>query len=212
MRDFVVKIRAHTAMQFAAPVVAGLPAQSEPLLNWKLKQYAEHRRDSDPKDLRNDTDPPPVVPEIPKYPDLHEEAAPRWAALSAKARANDTDLIVPAAQRARYEAAFSRFASVFPDAFYISERGRYFPDDSRTKAGCSAPAITTSWAITATIFLWSSSSSMTTEKGNWIVCGTSSTTLRIFPRAPGRSTTSTRAEKFLAKATNPAQSAPPITP
>ena len=70
---------------------------------------------------------------IPKYPDLHEEAAPRWAALSAKARANDADLIVPAAQRARYEAAFSRFASVFPDAFYISERGRYFPDDSEDK-------------------------------------------------------------------------------
>ena len=133
MRDFVVKIRAHTAMQFAAPVVVGLPPQSEPLDNWKLKLYAEHRRDSDPKDLRNDTDPPPVVPEIPKYADLHEEAAPRWAALSAKARANDTDLIVPAAQRARYEAAFARFASVFPDAFFISERGRYFPDDSQDK-------------------------------------------------------------------------------
>src|SRR5580658_9556486 len=133
MRDFVVKIRAHTAMQFAAPVVAGLPGQSEPLLNWKLKEYAEHRRDSDPNDLRNDTDPPPVVPVIPKYPKLHEEAAPRWAALSAKARADDTDLIVPAAQRARYQAAFARFASVFPDTFYVSERGRYFPDDSEDK-------------------------------------------------------------------------------
>ncbi len=133
MRDFVVKIRTHTAMQFAAPLVAGLPAQSEPLLNWKLKEFAEHRRDSDPNDLRNDTDPPPVVPEIPKYPDLHEEAAPRWAAVSAKARANDTDLIVPAAQRARYQAAFSRFASVFPDVFYVSERGRYFPDDTVDK-------------------------------------------------------------------------------
>jgi Protein of unknown function (DUF1592)/Protein of unknown function (DUF1588)/Protein of unknown function (DUF1587)/Protein of unknown function (DUF1595)/Protein of unknown function (DUF1585) len=133
MRDFVVKIRAHTAMQFAAPVVAGLPAQSEPLLNWKLKQFAEHRRDSDPNDLRNDTDPPPVVPEIPKFPPLHEEAAPRWAALSARSRANDADLIVPAAQRVRYEAAFARFASVFPDTFYVTERGRYFPDDSEDK-------------------------------------------------------------------------------
>ncbi len=133
MRDFVMKIRAHTAMQFAAPVVNGLPAQSEPLLNWKLKEYAEHRRDSDPNDLRNDGDPPPVVPAIPDYPELHAEAAPRWAALSAKARANDADLIVPAAQRARYQAAFSRFASVFPDAFYVSERGRYFPDDSQDK-------------------------------------------------------------------------------
>jgi Protein of unknown function (DUF1592)/Protein of unknown function (DUF1588)/Protein of unknown function (DUF1587)/Protein of unknown function (DUF1595)/Protein of unknown function (DUF1585) len=133
MRDFVVRIRAHTAMQFTAPVVNGLPAQSQPLLDWKLKEFAEHRRDSDPNDLRNDTDPPPVVPEIPKYPDLHEEAAPRWAALSAKARANDADLIVPAAQRARYQAAFARFASVFPDTFYVTERGRYFPDDSEDR-------------------------------------------------------------------------------
>ena len=133
MRDFVVKIRTHTAMQFAAPVVVGLPPQSQPLLNWKLKQFAEHRRDSDPNDLRTENDPLPIIPDIPKYPDLHEEAAPRWAALSARARANDTDLIVPASQRALYEASFARFASVFPDTFYVTERGRYFPDDSQDK-------------------------------------------------------------------------------
>jgi hypothetical protein len=133
MRDFVVRIRAHTAMQFSAPKVTGLPAGSQPLLNWKLREYALHRRNSDPNNLRNDTDPPPVVPEIPKYPGLHREAAPRWAALSAKARADDADLIVPAAQRSRYEAAFARFASVFPDTFYVTERGRYFPDDSADK-------------------------------------------------------------------------------
>jgi hypothetical protein len=133
MRDFVVKIRKDTAMQFAAPIVKGLPAQSQPLLNWKLREFASHRLDSDPNDLRNDTDPPPVIPEIPKYPGLHKEAAPRWAALSAKARAGDTDLIVPAAERKQYEAAFARFASVFPDTFYVTERGRYFPDDSADK-------------------------------------------------------------------------------
>ncbi len=133
MRDFVEKIRAHTAMQFAAPIVKGLPAGSQPLLNWKLKEFASHRRESDPKDLRNDTDPPPVVPVIPRYPGLHREAAPRWAALSAKARADDMDLVVPAAERSRYEAAFSRFADVFPDHFYVQERGRYFPDDSEDK-------------------------------------------------------------------------------
>jgi hypothetical protein len=133
MRDFVVKIRAHTAMQFAAPIVKGLPAGSQPLLNWKLKEFAAHHRDSDSADLRNDTDPAPVVPTIPKYADLHGEAATRWAALSAKARADDTDLIVPAAQRARYELEFQRFAYVFPDNFYIRERGRYYPDDSEDK-------------------------------------------------------------------------------
>jgi hypothetical protein len=133
MRDFVVKIRNHTAMQFAAPVVKGLPPGSQPLLNWKLREFAAHRRDSDPMDLRNDTDPPPAVPQIPKYPGLHQEAAPRWAALSAKARAGDEDLIVPTADRKRYEDAFERFANVFPDAFYVKERGRYFPDDSEDK-------------------------------------------------------------------------------
>jgi hypothetical protein len=133
MRDFVVKIRKHTAMQFTAPVVKGLPAGSQPLLNWKLGEFAAHRRDSDPNDLRNDTDPPEVMPEIPRYPGLHAEAAPRWAALSAKARFGDPDLVVPAAERTRYQASFSRFASVFPDTFFVTERGRYFPDDSEDK-------------------------------------------------------------------------------
>ena len=133
MRDFVVKIRQHTAMQFTAPVVKGLPGGSQPLLNWKLKQFAAHRLESDPKDLRNDDDPAEVMPVIPKYPGLHSEAGPRWAALSAKARFGDPDLVVPHAERARYETSFAHFASVFPDVFYVTERGRYFPDDSEDK-------------------------------------------------------------------------------
>ncbi len=133
MRDFVIRIRKHTAMQFAAPVVRGLPPASQPLLNWKNLQYNTHRRQFDPKALRNDTDPVPGLPEVPRYPALHQEAAPRWAALTARARAEDDDLVVPVAERSRYEASFARFASVFPDVFYVSERGRYFPDDSEDK-------------------------------------------------------------------------------
>jgi hypothetical protein len=133
IRNFVVKIRSHTAMQFTAPVVRGLTPGSQPLLNWKLRQFASHRRDSDAGALHNIGDPPVVVPAIPKYPDLHQEAAPRWAALSTKARAGDPDLEIPAGERDRYQASFARFASVFPDAFYVKERGRYFPDDSDDK-------------------------------------------------------------------------------
>ena len=42
----------------------------------------------------------------------------------------DPDLFVPEnpAERARYEAAFARFADVFPDAFFISERARVYLD------------------------------------------------------------------------------------
>ena len=66
MQAFVERIRNHTSIQFAAPIVKGLPAGSQPLLSWKNKEFASHRRSSDPQALRNDTDPPPVVPEIPK--------------------------------------------------------------------------------------------------------------------------------------------------
>jgi hypothetical protein len=133
MRAYVERIRFDTAMQFSAPIVPGLPAGSQPLLNWKLRQFNTHRRKSDAKALRNDTDPPMEAPVIPKYPGLHQEAGPRWAALVNRSRMTDKDLIVPAAERARYEASFERLANVFPDVFYVKERGRYFPDDSQDK-------------------------------------------------------------------------------
>ena len=133
MRDFVVKIRNHTAMQFVAPMVKGLSATSQPLMNWKLREFASHRRDFDRSALRMEGDPPPVVPTIPRYPGLGQESANRASALAIKARADDLDLVVPAGQRDRYEAAFARLSNVFPDVFYIKERGRFFPDDSQDK-------------------------------------------------------------------------------
>src|SRR5579862_4697783 len=133
MRDFVVRIRKHTAMEFAAPKVKGLSPWSQPLLNWKYREFNSHRRDFDKNALRMASGPPPVVPEIPDYPKLGQEAAPRAAALMLKARADDLDLVVPDGQRAAYEASFARFSSVFPDVFYVRERGRFFPDDSEDK-------------------------------------------------------------------------------
>jgi hypothetical protein len=128
MANFVTRIRAHTAMQFFAPVVKGLPGQSEPLHNWRLEQYAQHHRGSDPNALRAANEPEAALAEIPKYPPLHEDASPRWAILMAHARHGDADLVYPVGQKARYQAAFARFASVFPDTFVVSERGRYWPD------------------------------------------------------------------------------------
>jgi mono/diheme cytochrome c family protein len=50
----------------------------------------------------------------------------RAFARSAMSRPDDPDLIVPAGELAktRFEASLAKFCSVFPDAFYISERGR----------------------------------------------------------------------------------------
>ena len=133
MRDFVVRIRNHTSMQFTAPVVKGLSAYSPPLINWKHFQYATHRRNFEPTTLVNETDEPLKEPTIPRYPGLGQESAVRWAALQLKARIGDADLIVPTGQRPQYEAAFARLANVFPDHFYVRERGRFFPDDSQDK-------------------------------------------------------------------------------
>ncbi|MBN9589926.1 MAG: hypothetical protein BGN85_09020 [Alphaproteobacteria bacterium 64-11] len=130
MREFVIKIRSHTAVQFAAPHVEGLPGQSQPLHNWRLKEYAASHRQSDPAALRADNEPAPALRPVPRFPKLHEDASPRWAILMANARATDPDLVYPAGQKARYVAAFARFADVFPDTFYVRERGRYWPDNS----------------------------------------------------------------------------------
>jgi hypothetical protein len=152
MRDFVVRIRANTAVQFSAPVVngspapprdpafagrgrgggggRGLPAASQPLLSWKFNQFNTHRRTFDPGALRNDTDPVEQAPKIPPYAGLHGEASVRWSAVMKTAQLADPDLVVPAGQRARYEESFARFATVFPDRFYVEERGKFFPDNS----------------------------------------------------------------------------------
>jgi hypothetical protein len=130
MANFVTRIRSDTAMQFFSPKVKGLPGQSEPLHNWRLQQYAQGHRKSDPNALRAANEPEAALPEIPKYPPLHEDASPRWAVLMAHARHGDADLVYPVGQKAKYQKAFDRFASVFPDTFVVSERGRYWPDQA----------------------------------------------------------------------------------
>ena len=101
-RDFIKRIRLHTSMQFTAPVIRGLPTAAQPVVTTKYRKFNANRRSFDPKALRNDTDPEPVLPPIPRYPGLHQEAGPHWAAVMAKMRSTDKDLIVPAAERAKY--------------------------------------------------------------------------------------------------------------
>ena len=117
MRDFVVKIRNHTAMQFYSPLVRGLPAGSQPLLNWKLRNFDLHRRESDPKALLNDNEPPPAVPDIPKYPGLHQEGGPRWAALMAKGPRRRSRSGGSRRRAPRYEASFSKLGFRLPGQF-----------------------------------------------------------------------------------------------
>ncbi|BDC48825.1 hypothetical protein F183_A11410 [Bryobacterales bacterium F-183] len=134
MRDFVVKIRKATAMEFAAPTVKGLSPTSQPLMNYKFREFNTSRRKVDMKAFRLASEPAQDPPRIPRYPGLGQESAGRAAVLMTHRRHNDPDLIIPANEtRAQWEAVMTRFADVFPDNFYISERGRFFPDDSEDK-------------------------------------------------------------------------------
>lgn len=107
MRDFVVGLRAKIAPKFVDVSVKGISRTAQPFLMWRNHQYATHRMTYDKGVLQVEG--------------------------GATTGTRDPDLAVPAGQRERYEAAFARFSAVFPDAFYVSERGRYFPDNTRDK-------------------------------------------------------------------------------
>ncbi len=133
MRDFVVAIRKKTEMRFPDLQVQGINRTAQPFLMWRNKLYATHRNDFDRSALQveGETVAAPEAAPAPKRAmtaDL-DEGIP--AAQPKKRMGPDADLHVPAGERARYEAAFARFSAVFPDAFYVPERGRYFPDMTR---------------------------------------------------------------------------------
>src|SRR5436190_8879738 len=137
MRDFVVRIRRLTSEIFHAPVVAGLSTTSQPLMNWKLKNFATHRRDFDRRALRVEGEPPPAESALvldrassAGNTPADDEQIKNYVSALLKGRRTDPDLAVPAGQRTRYEAAFALFSQIFPNAFYISERRRFYPVDN----------------------------------------------------------------------------------
>jgi hypothetical protein len=139
MRDFVVRIRRHTEKLFTVPDVPGMGfgmgANFQAFVMWRNREIAGRRRDFDPAALRVAGEPPPelVVTRGPTFGKGEQIAVKQAIADYIKARQEDPDLVVPAGERARYEAAFARFSSVFPTGFYARERGRFYPIDTIDK-------------------------------------------------------------------------------
>jgi hypothetical protein len=106
MRDLVAGLRPRVSMSFENLPARGIAAGSQSLVLWKDRQYAEHRTSYRGNALQLD--------------------------MSDYAR-SDRSLVIPATQeaRARYDEAFTRFCALFPDAFYVSERGRMFLTNAR---------------------------------------------------------------------------------
>jgi hypothetical protein len=106
MRDLIAGLRPRVAMSFDNLPARGIAAGSQSLVLWKDRQYADHRMSYPGNALQLD--------------------------LSAY-RETDPLLLIPedAAARARYEDSFTRFCALFPDRFYVSERGRMFLTNAR---------------------------------------------------------------------------------
>jgi acetyl esterase/lipase len=134
MRDFVVGLRKKLEPHFTSPAVKGLPATAQPLVMWRNRQYASHRMSCDHDALQIDGK---LVAQVvaskatKEDDDAADEEAP--APRARKAAEVDPDLAVPSNQRERYQAAFDRFCATFPDAFYVSERGRNYEDKTQDK-------------------------------------------------------------------------------
>jgi hypothetical protein len=131
MRDYVVQLRKKVEPRFLNITAGNVNTSSQPLLIWKNVQYATHRMKFDPAQLQVAGEKKLHGPDM-KEPGIENEFGPGRTVLVDN-KPGDPDLIVPAGERKRYEAAFARFCRVFPDRFYMEERGRNYFDTSKDR-------------------------------------------------------------------------------
>jgi hypothetical protein len=124
MRAYVTQVRKKVEPRFINITAGAIGAAWQPLLIWKNTQYATHRRKFDARQLQVEGEP---------LFDQKSVVEPEWEnafgpgkTILVENAPGDPDLAVPAGQRARYEAAWAKFCSVFPDMFYRESRGRNY--------------------------------------------------------------------------------------
>ena len=124
MRSYIAKVRKKVEPRFINITAGPIGTAWQPLLIWKNTQYATHRRKFDPRQLQVEGEPPFNQSDVVE-PEWDNAFGPGKTIL-VENEPGDPDLFVPAGQRARYEAAWGRFCSVFPDMFYKESRGRNY--------------------------------------------------------------------------------------
>lgn len=131
MRQYVTQLRRKVELRFLNIAAGRVGTTAEPLLIWKNVQYATHRMRFDPAQLQVKGEKRPEPPTTPE-PGAQNEFGPGHTLL-VKNAPGDPDLFVPAGQRGRYEVAFARFCRIFPDKFYMQERGRNYFDTTKDR-------------------------------------------------------------------------------
>ncbi len=113
MADWVRHIREQVRVNVPTLRVHEMNAGTQAFVLWKDREMATHRRGYGGGALNLTREALALPPDSP-------------AAACLTVPSEET-------QRAAYEASFRRFCSLFPDAFYISERGRVFLDNDEDK-------------------------------------------------------------------------------
>ncbi len=129
MRDWAAALRKKVACKFDnLRVPRGFSNGGQCFVLWKDREYATHRRQLNSAALQVGG-----VPHTRTVPGRRRGGQPQPDTTTTDPV--DPDLFVPLdeAARAPYIASLTKFCSVFPDAFYISERGRMFVDDPGDK-------------------------------------------------------------------------------
>jgi hypothetical protein len=132
MRDFVVKLREKLEWRFKNLNLKGIASGSQPFVLWKNRQYATNRTTLNRVALQ--IEPAGAATQTAQTAETRSESKSDSAGTKAGARP-DPDLRIPAdpAEQRRHVAAFERFCRLFPDAFYVSERGRMHLDRAQER-------------------------------------------------------------------------------
>ncbi|MCX6610670.1 MAG: DUF1587 domain-containing protein, partial [Acidobacteria bacterium] len=124
MRSYITRLRKKVEPRFINITAGSIGTAWQPLLIWKNTQYATHRRSFDARQLQVEGEPAFSQANVVE-PEWDNPFGPGKTVL-VQNEPGDPDLFVPAGQRGRYEAAWGRFCSVFPDMFYKESRGRNY--------------------------------------------------------------------------------------
>lgn len=130
LRDHVVQLRAKLVPAVTSPEVEGVHKGAQPMVLWRNHQYAANRRTFDPAALQ-------VQPEEGDDDAAASDGDAKGQQADEKESTVDPDLVVPSDPelRQQHERAFAKFCDVFPDAFFIAERGRDYVKASAKQNG-----------------------------------------------------------------------------
>jgi hypothetical protein len=137
MRAFVVDLREKIKPFVKNLTAPGINESAQALVLWKDRTWAANRRIFDPAALQVEGE--ELNPKE-EEPAGDAQTQRRRNRQKPKPRVADENLKVPAdaTERAKYIDAFARFASTFPDAFYVSERARAFMDPEEERKNGNA--------------------------------------------------------------------------